>query len=444
MEILPAESGGSVVPKCRLVCSNSRGCNMASVKGIVALMGSGELTATMVEVHKELLARFSPPRRAVFLDTPAGFQLNVDQLSQKAMEYFRDRIRQSMVVASFKSKEEIAPYEAERAYLSLREAEYILIGPGSPTYAVRNWQQTPIPEILTRCVEKGGSLVVASAAALTVGRFCLPVYEIYKVGEALHWVEGMNTLGHFGFNLTVIPHWNNAEGGTHDTRFCYMGESRFEKLESFLPEDLAILGLDEHTACLLDLEADEGAIKGIGRATLRRGRTEITFEKGERFPLDLLRGGETYREWKSIAPEPSPAESPSEAQEGSFWDAIHGIEAAFHAGLEKHDPRATTTALLEIDRTIWQAGRDLESEEFIAQAREILREMIVFLGVKLESSPRDETVKSAPLVNELVGLRERFRQERKWQEADAIRQCLQRVNIFVEDTKDGPRWRLGS
>jgi hypothetical protein len=415
---------------------------MASRKGIIALMGSGELTATMVEVHKELLARLQPVQRAVFLDTPAGFQLNVDQLSKKAVEYFRDRIQQSMAVASFKSKEGITPYEAEQAYLTLKEASFILIGPGSPTYAVCNWQHTPIPEILVRCVDGGGCLVVASAAALTVGRYCLPVYEIYKVGEALRWMEGMNILAHFGFNLTVIPHWNNAEGGTHDTRFCYMGQSRFEKLESFLPEDLTILGLDEHTACLLDLGTDEGIVKGIGRVTLRRGGTEISFEKGERFPLDLLSGGETHREWKSVIPQHSPTES-SSGEGVTFWDRIHGIEVAFHGGLDEHDHRATSTALLELDRMIWEAKRDHESEESIAQAREIFREMIVLLGARLECFPGDKALASTALVNELVSLRERFRQEKKWREADAIRQSLQRANILLEDTREGPRLKLG-
>ena len=28
----------------------------------------------------------------------------------------------------------------------------------------------------------------------------------------------------------VIPHWNNAEGGTHGTRFCFMGENHAFKL----------------------------------------------------------------------------------------------------------------------------------------------------------------------------------------------------------------------
>ncbi|MGD8878300.1 MAG: hypothetical protein PVH75_11130, partial [Syntrophobacterales bacterium] len=194
---------------------------MSAQKGTIALMGSGELTATMVEVHKELLAGLARPPHAIFLDTPAGFQLNVDQLSERATEYFRQHVQQEMSIVSFKSKESCTQLEAEQAFHALREANFFLIGPGSPSYAVRQWQETPIPEILTKQVENGGCLVAASAAALTVGRFTLPVYEIYKVGEELHWVEGMNILEHFGFNLVVVPHWNNAEGGTHDTRFCF-------------------------------------------------------------------------------------------------------------------------------------------------------------------------------------------------------------------------------
>ena len=66
---------------------------MSSRKGTIALMGSGELTATMVEVHKELLAALPHPPRAVFVDTPAGFQLNVDQLSRRAVEYFLNHVQ---------------------------------------------------------------------------------------------------------------------------------------------------------------------------------------------------------------------------------------------------------------------------------------------------------------------------------------------------------------
>jgi cysteinyl-tRNA synthetase len=67
-----------------------------AAKGIIALMGSGELTATMVEVHKGLLAGLAVASRAVFLDTPAGFQLNVGRLSDRAEDYFRKRIGTDM------------------------------------------------------------------------------------------------------------------------------------------------------------------------------------------------------------------------------------------------------------------------------------------------------------------------------------------------------------
>ncbi|MGD8293937.1 MAG: hypothetical protein PVF37_19650, partial [Desulfobacterales bacterium] len=195
-------------------------------KGKIVLMGSGELTATMVEVHKGLLDQLPGSAQATFLDTPAGFQLNVDQISNKAVEYFRVHVRQPMSVSSFKSHETITDFDARKTFHRLRQSNYILIGPGSPTYAVRHLKKSPIPDILVQSIQTGGCLVAASAAALTVGRWTLPVYEIYKVGQELHWIDGMDILGQFGFDLVVVPHWNNAEGGTHDTRFCFMGEPR--------------------------------------------------------------------------------------------------------------------------------------------------------------------------------------------------------------------------
>ena len=135
---------------------------MPSKKGIIALMGSGELTATMVEVHKELLGRLAQPPKAIFLDTPAGFQLNVDQLSERAAQYFRKHVQQHLLLASFKSKEVRTEFEAEQAYQKLRHANFILIGPGSPTYAIRQWQGTSIPEMIIRQVEGGGCLVIIS------------------------------------------------------------------------------------------------------------------------------------------------------------------------------------------------------------------------------------------------------------------------------------------
>jgi peptidase E len=419
-----------------------KGFAMPSEKGMIVLMGSGELTATMVEVHKELLGRFGSAARAVFLNTPAGFQLNVDQISQKAREYFQAHVKHPLGIASFKFSDTISPFEAEQAYQTLREADFVLIGPGSPTYAVRHWQPSAIPQILANRIQAGGCLVAASAAALTVGRFTLPVYEIYKVGQELHWVHGMNILKNFGFNLVVVPHWNNAEGGTHDTRFCFMGEPRFRQLVSLLPADVSILGLDEHTACILDFENDEAAIKGIGQVTLQRAEHRIVFKTGDRFSLEVLRGQVNAEDWAQATPAPEDKAADSAAADDAFWNQIHRLEALFYEGLDTHEAGKTTNALLELDRQIWRAQHDLENEEFITQSRDTLRELIAVLGTRLAAVPRSQTDCLAPLVNQLLAVRESFRRQKQFDAADAIRDSLQRANIAIEDTQTGSRWRL--
>jgi hypothetical protein len=407
-------------------------------KGTIVLMGSGELTSTMVGVHSDLLARIGPSANAVFLDTPAGFQLNSDQLSERAAHYFREKIGRPLAVASFKSSA-IPPLEAEKAFLRLRQADYILVGPGSPTYAVRQWAGTPVSDIVGRRVEEGAVFTAASAAALTVGPVTLPVYEIYKVGEEPAWTPGIDLLGRFGLRLAVIPHWNNAEGGTHDTRFCFMGEPRFRRLEGMLPPGTGILGIDEHTACIIDLGRGEVRIRGLGGVTLRGPGSEMIFAKGEVLPLELLTGGSAVS-----APDRRSASAPvvdSGHPEGTFWEDAHALESAFQRAHDHADGAGMTAAILELDRRIWTAARDLEAEEVISQARELLREWVVLLGAALPSGPDERCLR--PVMDELLRWRDELRRERRWQEADELRECLQRARVVVEDTPSGTRWHVG-
>ena len=417
---------------------------MTPGRGKIVLMGSGELTATMVEVHKRLIKQTAGPQQAAFLDTPAGFQLNVDQLSQKAVEYFRHHVQQPLAIASFKSKEKTADFDAEKAFRILRESAYILIGPGSPTYAVNQWRESPVPDIFAQCINTGGCLVAASAAALTVGRYTLPVYEIYKVGQPLHWVDGIDILGKFGLNLVVVPHWNNAEGGNHDTRFCFMGQPRFRELVALMPESVPVFGLDEHTACILNLETDEAEIRGIGSVTFRRGDKEIKFSSGDRFPLNVLRGKDDGAKWRS---RPAPSFAPEQTdgdRPDAFWDRIHALKARFDSGLANRDARQSTNALLELDRSIWQAQAELENEEFITQARDTLRELIVLLGTELSASPSNEAECLRPLVEGLLEVRKNLRADKQWAAADGIRDLLKQVDISVEDGQTESRWQLNS
>lgn len=413
------------------------------VQGTIALIGSGELSGTMVETHKKLLSQSRAQGKVLFLDTPAGFQENVDLLSRRAAEYFERQVQQKMEIASFKSAETAVSPEGEKVFRLLSEASYVLLGPGSPTYTVRQLKDSSVPALLSAMVKRGGCLVMASAAALTAGSHTLPVYEVYKVGEPPHWVEGLNILGHLGLDLVVIPHWNNAEGGNHDTRFCYMGENRFRILESKLPPGATILGIDEHTACILDFTSRQAFVEGIGQVTIRHGGAEQSFGRGEQFEFEQLLGDFAVSP-VNAGPQtanPDPAK-PLVEPDTPFWEQMHGIERAFYRFLEQNDWAAVTTQLLEADRFLWQAQLDLENPEFVSQGREIYREMIVLAGTGMSQGGSDTSHKFTQLVNKLVELREQYRREKRWSEADQLRAILQDVGVILEDTPEGPRWHL--
>lgn len=411
--------------------------------GKVVLMGSGELTSTMVELHKELLQALGSRPRAVFLDTPAGFQPNVGDLCERAAGYFAERVGHPLEVASLR-RADIPPVEAAQAYRLLHEADYLLVGPGSPTYAVRQWQQGPVGRLLADLVCRGGCLVAASAAALTVGHFTLPVYEIYKVGEEVHWTEGINVLGRLGLDLVVVPHWNNAEGGNHDTRFCYMGEPRLRALEALLPRGMGMLGLDEHTACIMDLAAGEVSVRGLGRVTLRRDGRERHLVRGPAYPLAVLQ----EKDVAAVAPPAAQVPGTDELRPGAtgdshaLWHALREQEALFHVGLTEGDAAAVTTAVLEVDRLLWSAHRSHEDPEAVTQGRELLRELLVLLGTCGPAAPPTSGACPANVVEELLRYRARLRAQGSYATADELRDCLAGAGIVVEDTAEGAQWHL--
>ncbi len=411
-------------------------------QGTIVLMGSGELTATMVEVHKGLLRRYGNAARAVFMDTPAGFQLNVDHISKKAVEYFQNRIQKSLEVASFKSAQDCNELEAEKAFGKLRKADYMLIGPGSPTYALEQLKQSPIPSLITQRIDAGGCLVAASAAALTVGQLTLPVYEIYKVGQPVHWVQGLDILGHFGLNLVVVPHWNNAEGGNHDTRFCFMGAPRLEQLEALLPPQAQILGLDEHTALIIDMNQQRATIQGIGSVTLRRKGEALVFTKEDEIPMGLLRGEARAILTQTGVSKRNESEQAREQTADPVWEGVHRLTGKIETHLDKNLVEQATSTLLELERHIWQARTKLEEIGGLGAAREIFREMLAHLGTHLAARPVNRTACVHPIVEALLDLRKHFKAQKNWAAADAIRDCLQQAKVVVEDTAEGAQWHI--
>src|SRR5262249_27746620 len=135
----------------------------------------------------------------------------------------------------------------------------------------------------------GAALVLASAAAIATSAFALPVYEIYKVGQDLHWQPGLDLLAPFGGRVAVVPHWNNREGGADlDTSHDYVALVNFERLPAMPPEDVDVLGTDDHTAVFLDFRQDKVLVLGQGGMTWVHAGESLRIEAGSSATLQAI------------------------------------------------------------------------------------------------------------------------------------------------------------
>ena len=413
---------------------------------ILCIMGSGETAPTMSSVHAELLARMGPPPvPAVLLDTPFGFQENADDICMRAGAYFRQSVGQPISVATFRDAAAASPLEYETMIARVSDARYVFAGPGSPTYALRQWRGSPLPELLNGKLQNGGCVVFASAAAVTLGMFSLPVYEVYKVGEPPRWLDGLDLLQDTGLRAAVIPHYNNAEGGTHDTRFCYMGERRLSMLEKTLPDGVDVLGVDEHTACIFDLDDGTVTVRGRGVVTWRHRGDSRRFEAGTVMPIEALPKQTPATQRTSPSPATAPAVQPDDPPEPTpFMEEVTRQAGIADAALAGRDVDSAVAALLEIDTQLHEWENDTLTGDERDRARSSLRQYLVRLGDVARVGAADPRERVAPVVDRVLGLRRQLRSEGDYAAADRLRDLLVDAGIEVHDTPGGSTWDLAS
>jgi len=389
---------------------------------LIAIFGSGETSPTMTSVHKELAARVGHPRlNAILLDTPFGFQPNADELVARITAYFRQHVGLEITLASFRHSGRATALESEQFLARLSWANYVFAGPGSPTYALRHWRDTGMRERLAEKIVQGGCVAFASAAAIGLGAYALPVYEIYKVGDDPSWTGGLDLLGQIGVRCAVIPHYNNREGGTHDTRYCYMGEARLRLLESMLAEDVFVLGVDEYTACIIDVEAQSVTVRGRGGVTVRRRDGEKYWTKTT-FPLSELRDG---------------LDTPAMG--------VRGAQPA--AGARGSDVRVDVDGLvstiLEMESVLQDRIADIAGAPERDRVRAEMRHLVIRLGELASDGEREEVREYvAPLVDVLLSMRGEARREERFNDADRLRDILAECGVEVQDTPSGTAWSL--
>ena len=423
---------------------------------LLVIMGSGETAPTMKVPHRRVFQRLIDAGATpvpIMLDTPFGFQENASILAAATPQYFRDAVSQNVAVAGLTRTDTGDTAAIETAMSAIRDANWVFAGPGSPTYALRQWRTTPLRDVLGEKLANGGAIVFSSAAALTLGCATVPVYEIYKAGMDPWWEPGLDLLADIGINAAVIPHYDNQEGGNHDTNFCYLGERRLAMLEPELAEDAFVLGIDEHTGVILDLDADTAEVVGKGALTIRRDGVSQRFETGQTISIEVLRNGGVSNDdtsdvadasFEASATEPDPASATDDAPDTdtSLGATASALEAAFNQAISERDSQAAVAAILDLDAAIIEWSTDTLQSDEMDQAHRAMRSMIVKLGRAATEGLRDEREVLGPVVRAALDARRVAREERAYAVSDAVRDGLDGAGIEVRDTADGVEWEI--
>lgn len=255
--------------------------------GLVVLFGSGETLPAGQKAFDWLFRRLPPPLRVAILETPAGFELNSERVAGRIGDFLVQHLQNYRPeISVVPARRRGTPFSPDLPEIAgqLVGAGVAFLGPGSPTYAVRQLRDSLTWHTLLAAHRLGAAVVMASAAVVAAGSHTLPVYEIYKAGHDLHWQPGLAFFEPYGLRLVFVPHWNNRDGGSElDTSRCYMGRSRFEELLGLLPAGILVAGIDELTAVAVDLAGGTCHVLGQGGVTLLAGGAERRFEAGSSF-----------------------------------------------------------------------------------------------------------------------------------------------------------------
>jgi hypothetical protein len=260
--------------------------------GQIAFLGSGETSLAGGRIFEALARNINAPLRIALLETPAGFELNSTQVVGRVGDFMKIRLQNYKpvvdVVPARKKGSAFSPDDA--AILQpLLHANLIFMGPGSPTYAIRQLRDSLAWDLIRARHRLGAALIFASAATISVGAHALPVYEVYKVGQDVHVADGLDLFADFGLYLSFVPHWNNAEGGADlDTSRCFVGMERFAEWCGLVPEENTTLGLDEHTGLIMDLEKGTCEVSGVSSVSIVRACDPEVHPSGTTFSLAEL------------------------------------------------------------------------------------------------------------------------------------------------------------
>jgi len=259
--------------------------------GLVALFGSGETSADGRKVYEWVMKRLAPPIRAAVLETPAGFQPNSALVAGKVADFIRERMahyRPQVEVIPARQRGTSASPDDAGVVAPLFSANLVFLGPGSPTYTVRQLRDSLAWQAVVARHRLGAALVLASAATVAVGAHVIRCMRSSRpawtcIGRPawtfLGPMASSSSLCRTGTTRRVGPTWTLAAASWGGALCPPAADAA---------ATATVVGIDEHTALVVDLQSRTLRVIGKGCITLVNRDGEQRCTGDEAFDLGML------------------------------------------------------------------------------------------------------------------------------------------------------------
>jgi cyanophycinase len=256
-----------------------------STPGPVALVGSGEYLPQMEDVDRELLSHVGgESARVVVLPTAAGLEQpsSPKRWADMGVRHFTGLGARVQVVNILGREDAFDPQ-----WLPLLQgADLIYFSGGSPRHVVDSMAGSPAWDVIQARHAAGAVLAGCSAGAMAFGRVTLQPRALWGSNATPRtdiWYPALGLLP----GIVTLPHFDRWVGR--------MGEATLKQLAASLPNDVALIGVDEDTAL----------VSFDGYATWRvMGRQGVSVIDSRRGQVRHAAGAAIGTKRNAIAPQP--------------------------------------------------------------------------------------------------------------------------------------------